>query len=133
MKEKDKTSPKIFLSYAAQDVEFVHELRWALAAAPDLQIFSTDKLSAGEDWVSRLKSELSSSDIFIMILTPNSVESPWVLQELGAAWGLKKSIFIVYTDVRLVSRLPVSLNQEQLVDIKNIQNLEFFTTILTAA
>ncbi len=120
MKEQSKPSPKVYLSYVNADKEYVHELRWAY-----FDIFSADQLSAGGDWVSQLKSELSSCDIFIVLLTPNSVESSWVLQEIGAAWGLKKPIFVVYTDKRLVTRIPVSLNEEQLFDIKDIEHLRF--------
>ncbi|HEY0545232.1 MAG TPA: toll/interleukin-1 receptor domain-containing protein [Pyrinomonadaceae bacterium] len=133
MKEKNNPWPRIFLSYAPEDMEYVHELNSALVVIPDVQISSTDKLSAGENWLPKLKAELSSCDIFIVLVTPNSVESSWVLQELGAAWGLRKQIFAVYTDPRLISRLPVSLNQKQLVDIENIEKVEFVTSILKAA
>ena len=94
-KEKGKSASRIFLSYVRADRTYALKLRSLLSQRPNLSIFTTETLSAGEDWESKLKDELSQSDIFIVLLSSNSVDSKWVLHELGAAWALNKPIIPV--------------------------------------
>ena len=77
-----KAQVRIFLSYATADKEYAHRLRSLLSKRPNLRVFTTETLSAGEDWESKLKDELSQSDVFIVVLSSNSVDSKWVLHEL---------------------------------------------------
>jgi hypothetical protein len=123
-KEKGKPTLRVFFSYAAADRAYAAKLRSLLSQRPNLRIFTTDILSAGENWESRLKSELSECDIFVVLLSPHSLESKWVLHELGAAWGLQKPIIPVVTDPEVFAKLPVALSEVQLVDIKNLDSPE---------
>jgi hypothetical protein len=49
-------------------------------ASDEWQIF------AGEDWLRRIKEELSPAKIVILMLSPRSIQRPWVNFEAGAAW-----------------------------------------------
>ena len=130
-REKRKSALRIFLSHTAADSAYARRLsRSLLSQRPNLRIFNTEMLSAGEDWQSKLRDELSQCDIFIVLLSPNSVYSPWVLKELGAAWGLEKPIIPVVTDPELLSRVPVSLDKARLVDVKDVDNPEVTNQIL---
>jgi len=100
---------RIFLSYASADRSYASRVQTILSKRPNVRIFTTETLSAGEDWQLKLKNELSNSDIFIVILSPNSVASKWVLHELGAAWGTDKIIIPIVTNPDIVNKLPVSL------------------------
>src|SRR5438067_6824935 len=113
--DKNKTRLRVFFSYAAADSASAHRLRSLLSQHPNLQVFTTDILSAGEDWVSHLKSELSACDLFVVLLSPNSLESNWVLSEIGAAWGLDKPIIPVVTNKEILSNIPFPVSQFQLV------------------
>lgn len=120
-KEKGKPAIRIFLSYAAADKEYGHKLLNLLSQRPNLHIFTLEVLSAGEDWKSKLKDELSKCDFFIVLLSSNSVNSKWVLPELGAAWALNKSIISVVTHPEVFSKIPVDLRKVQSVDIKYLE------------
>src|SRR6516162_2001430 len=50
---------------------------------------------AGEDWLERIKEELSSAKVIILLLSPASVKRPWVNFEAGAAWLSDKVIIPV--------------------------------------
>lgn len=49
------------------------------------------KLDLGELLDRALQKELRSAVYVVALLTPNSLTAPWVLFELGAAWGLARS------------------------------------------
>ncbi len=120
-KEKSKQALRIFLSYSLVDKEYAQKLRNSLYGYEDLSIFSLEMLSAGEDWQSRLKNEISQCDIFIVLLSPKSIESGSVLRELGAAWALDKTIIPVYTKPEMLSKIPVELKNTVSLDISSLE------------
>ncbi len=121
-KERSKQALRIFLSYAVVDREYAHKLHSLLSQRPNLYTFTPEMLSAGEDWESKLKDELSRSDIFVVVLSPNSIDSKWVLHELGAAWALNKPIILVVTHPEILSKIPMDLRKVQLVEIKHLES-----------
>jgi hypothetical protein len=65
-----------------------------------------------------------------VLLSPQALESKWVLHELGAAWGLKKPIVSVVTHPEVAAKIPVALSEVQLVDIKDLETPEAINQIL---
>lgn len=49
-------------------------------------------LSAGSDVISTIQSDISNATVVIGIITGRGIRSPWVLCELGAAWGKSGSL-----------------------------------------
>jgi hypothetical protein len=123
-KERGKDGLRIFLSYATADRTDARKVRSLLSKRPDLRIFTTETLSAGEDWESKLKGEISQCEIFIVLVSPTSVDSKWVLHELGAAWALDKPILAVVTDPEVVSKIPLNLRGVEIVEIKDLEKPE---------
>lgn len=128
--EKRKQVLRIFLSYAVTDSVYAHKLRVLLSQRPNLHIFTTEMLSAGEDWESKLKDEISQCDIFVVVLSPNSVNSKWVLHELGAAWAINKLIIPVVTHPEVFSKIPVTLSKVKLVETSELEKPEVINQIL---
>ena len=131
-KAENNEALRVFLSYAAADRTQAQKLQRLLAQRPNVRIFTMEALSAGEDWESRLKEELSQCQVFILILSPNSVDSGWVLSELGAAWALDKPILPVITDPEVSSKLPlkVELRGVKPVELKDLEKPEVVNEIL---
>jgi len=129
-KERGKQALRIFLSYAAADRTYAHKLRSFLSQRPNLRIFTTETLSAGEDWESKLKDELSQCNIFVVLLSSNSVDSKWVLHELGAAWALNKPIIPIVTHPEIFSKIPLTLRGIKFVEIKDLEKPEVISQIL---
>ncbi|MBA3322633.1 MAG: toll/interleukin-1 receptor domain-containing protein [Pyrinomonadaceae bacterium] len=132
MMQEEKGVPvqKIFLSYSAKDREQGSVLRQLLSQSSNVEIFTSGSLSAGEGWEQRLRVELSACDIFVLLLTPHALASSWVLHELGAAWGLDKSIIVVSTNRELIGRAPLGLKPELFVDFNQLENPEFVQHLL---
>jgi len=90
---------EIFISHSSHDEALAAALVKLLQLAlgiPATQIRCTSvsgyKLPVGADTNQRLKEEVAGSKVFIGLLTPTSMCSPYVLFELGARWG--KGLFL---------------------------------------
>jgi hypothetical protein len=130
----------IFISHTPKDAEYAAKLRNLLSARRDVRLLSTDTLSAGENWRAELRDALVNTDLFVVILSPDSLASPWVLQELGSAWTLGKPILAVVAGTKVPMKLPVALDEHQFVSIRDFRKPEDFDrwlehagTALTAA
>ncbi len=119
-KENTKKNSRIFLSYTRADKEYADKLHRILSRRFNFRVFTTEALSAGENWKSKLKTEISSCDIFVVLLSSNSVHSGWVLSELGAAWAINKVIIpvIINSESEVISKIPIDLRELQAVEFK---------------
>ncbi|MBI5385568.1 MAG: toll/interleukin-1 receptor domain-containing protein [Verrucomicrobia bacterium] len=116
----------VFLSYARKDAAHADKLRRLLNARRDVRLLSTDDLSGGQNWQAKLKDALVKSDLFVLMVSPDSLTSPWVVQELGAAWALEKPILVVVAGTTLPMRLPVELERRQFARIRDFRKPEDF-------
>lgn len=57
-----------------------------------------------------LRDEIENAKAFILLLTPRSVQSAWVMIEAGAAWGRKRPLFIVGGGGVVAADLPDPLH-----------------------
>lgn len=129
-KDKPKQDIHIFLSYATEDGKSASELVNWLARKPNFHVFTSDKISAGDKWRSQIKKALSKCDFFLVLLSPTSVRSKWVQFELGAAWGLNKSIIPVVTSPDVMSQIPLELGDLRLIESKDLKNPEGIVEIM---
>ncbi len=129
-KEKDRRTLRIFLSYTTADRAQAHKLRGLLSQRPGLRVFTADTLSAGEDWQSKLRDELSQCDIFMVLLSPDSVDSDLTLQELGAVWALNKPVIPIVTHRDVFSKIPLTLREVVSVELEELEKPEDIDRIL---
>src|SRR5687768_12432312 len=120
-KEDKKESRRIFVSYASEDSGAAKELLSQLASQPNFQIFTTNKISAGEDWQSKIRKELHQTDYFLVLLSPTSLQSKWIQFELGAAWGLNKFIIPIVTSKDVVNRIPLEFKNLRVIQLKDLK------------
>ena len=115
---------KVYISHSESDIVFAQHVRNLLVQRVNADVFTTEGLSAGEKWESKLRIELSSSDVVVALLTPTSVGSSWVLQEIGAAWALKKPIIPVVTRRDVLTKMPVSLERAYIIELADVETPE---------
>ena len=119
--DKNRDNISIFVSYAKEDSGPAAELMSQLARQSNFHIFTASKISAGENWRSKIKKELSQSDYFLVLLSPTSVQSKWVQFQLGAAWGLNKFIIPVVTSQDVVHRIPLEFGNLHVIELKDLK------------
>ncbi len=98
---------KIFISYSRKDMDFVRKLAGDLETAGYDVWWDITDLQGGDDWVKTIPQAISSSQYFIVVLTPNSVESEWVRKEYTQALSLRKKIIPI---LLVPCEMPFALN-----------------------
>lgn len=90
----------IFISHSSRDISFVEKLidllRNALnLSSPKIRCTSVDgyKLPIGADTDEQLRREVHDAKLLIGLITKSSMQSAYVLFELGARWGTGQPMF----------------------------------------
>jgi adenylate cyclase class IV len=102
-----RNGPKIFISHSSEDSDIalalIELLRLALSLqASDIRCTSVKGygLPAGVSIGSVLRGDVGSADVFLGLLSRKSLQSLYVLFELGARWGSGKAILpVLLSDV----------------------------------
>lgn len=115
-------APKVFISHASVDNVLARKIRNLLRSTFDAHVSSTEDLSAGGDWESELRREISDSDYMVALLTPQSVRSAFVLSDLGAAWALGKPIISLITRRDVLNTIPLAMNESQMIELTDVDN-----------
>jgi len=92
--------PKLFLSYARGDAEAAAILHRRLTAEGYSVRQDTEELLAGDSFESHIRRTLQTCDGYVVLITPRSLVSTWVLVELGGAWVGGLRIFPVVADIK---------------------------------
>jgi hypothetical protein len=81
---------QVFVSHATADkwlATTICERIESIGAAT----FRDDRdINGGDDIPEAIRMQIKQSKEFLVLLTPDSVNRPWVLLEVGAAWGWRK-------------------------------------------
>lgn len=82
---------------------------------------SSDKWQwkAGEDWMKRIKSELSSASVVILMLSPQSLTRHWVHLEAGAAWIMDRPIIPALYSGLKINEVPRPYSDGSSVDLES--------------
>jgi hypothetical protein len=110
------TQYDIFVSYSHRDSQLAQSLYSKLTNA-GLRCFMAEKdIAAADLWESRIRDALRSAQRILLLITPNSKDSHWVVAEAGAAWALGKQLVpaLAYVDEsKLIT--PIASHQARLV------------------
>jgi hypothetical protein len=83
--------PQLFISHASSDGAFASVLEAEIRKvfADGIQVFCTSSPGAigpSTDWLGAIEARLDVAQAVIAIVTPTSVERPWLWFEVGASW-----------------------------------------------
>jgi hypothetical protein len=80
----------IFISYAPENEDLARDLASRLTEAGQQVWYSGGRVLPGDNAASEIGSALESSDAMIVLVTPESMRSEWVRQEINFALGSSK-------------------------------------------
>ena len=130
-KSADLAKPyQVFVSHATADKWLATVVCEKIEKETGASTFRDDRdIDGGEDIPERIRKEIQRSREIVVLLTPYSLNRSWVLLEVGAAWGRRKSYEIVpilcHADVDAIPELikkkkAININQfpEYLIELK---------------
>ncbi|HUZ29411.1 MAG TPA: toll/interleukin-1 receptor domain-containing protein, partial [Solirubrobacteraceae bacterium] len=90
----------MFISYSRRDKEFVAKLHEALDAHRKESWVDWEDIPASAQWQREIEDGIDQADAFLLVLSPDSVQSAVCAQELEHAIQRRKRILpIVHRDV----------------------------------
>src|SRR4051812_27590230 len=104
--------PAVFISHSSIDAPLAQALVDLFTtvgiSAKEIRCTSLPgyQLDPGVQVGNKLRTELRRTRCVIGLLTPISLESSWVLAELGCAWGVGKQTYILLSDGVKPSDVP---------------------------
>lgn len=118
---------KIFVSYARVDKPYCIRIIETLHAH---EVWYDQRLYAGQDWWKEIRRRLAWCEVFIYLLSPESVASRNCRRELAIARQLKRDIMPVLIDSDTV--LPEAMRAWHYVDLSNALTAQNVSRLLTA-
>jgi len=120
--------PKIFVSYSRADhdrcVELVRRLRRIYGAD---NVWFDDEIHGGDDWWTLILERVAWCDVFIYLLSRESLESDYCKAELAEAERLNKTILPVL--IRTKTNPPANIRKYQWIDAANGISVDVMTEI----
>lgn len=87
---------RVFVSHATADKWLATTLCEKIEEQTGAETFRDDRdIDGGDDIPDVIRREIARSNEMLVLLTPESVGRPWVLFEVGAAWGRRRDSRIV--------------------------------------
>jgi len=124
-----ETKQKVFISYSRKDIKFARRLAADLESAGFDVWWDISDLQGGDDWVRFIPAAIEASRSFVVLLSPDSVQSEWVSKEYSYALRLRKKI--VPAMVRQCD-VPFALNTINYVDFINAEYASAVNKLLVA-
>ena len=118
---------KIFVSYARVDKPFCVRIIETLHAH---DVWYDQRLYAGQDWWKEILRRLDWCEVFVYLLSPDSVASLYCRRELEIALRLKRDIIPVLINGDTV--LPENMKEWQYIDLRDSLTVDNVSQLLNA-
>lgn len=126
LQQPPDASLDVFIAYSTVDAEFVRKLNDGLQIQNKTTWFDQESIASGEDFEREIYKGIESSNNFLFIISPNSLESPYCISELEYAQKLNKRIVTVLYQKIDPANLPSVLKKVQWIDFSKHDG-DFFT------
>lgn len=125
--------PTLFISHASSDADFANAVKQEIEKvfANGVSVFATSSPGAipvGQDWLSNIEEKLDLAQAIIAIVTPVSIERPWLWFEIGATWSKGRAgecrIYPLCAPEVELSSLPSPLDRLQALSMGRATDLK---------
>jgi len=113
-------SEHIFISYSRRDQEFVTRLASDLNAQVAGVWFDQSAIQPGEKWHDEIMEGIHDCKAFILVLSPDAMESRYVREEVNKAMELGKTVFpVIYRPARWTGEFGSLVQEIQTLDLRS--------------
>jgi tetratricopeptide (TPR) repeat protein len=99
---------RIFISYSRKDTAFVDRLEADLRSYEFQVWVDRRKIEGGDDFQSLIQEAIESTQVMLVIVSPDAIASDWVKREFRHAFRTKKTVIPLI--LRSVEKMPMELN-----------------------
>jgi hypothetical protein len=113
-------SKDIFISYSRRDQEFVTRLASDLHAQVAGVWFDQSTIQLGQKWHDEIIEGIRDCKAFILVLSPDAMESRYVREEVNKALELGKTIFpVIYRPAKWTGEFETLVKEVQTLDLRS--------------
>ncbi len=110
----------IFLSYSRRDQEFVTRLASDLNEHVAFVWFDRSTIQPGQKWHEEIMEGIQECKAFILVLSPDALESRYVREEVNKALDLGKTIFpVIYRPAKWTGEVEYLVKEVQTLDLRS--------------
>ena len=110
----------IFISYSRRDQEFVTRLASDLNEHVAFVWFDRSTIQAGQKWHDEIMDGIRECKAFILVLSPDAMESRYVREEVNKALELGKIIFpVIYRPAKWTGEFESLIKDIQTLDLRS--------------
>src|SRR5215212_1894389 len=110
----------IFISYSRRDQEFVSRLASDLDAQVAGVWFDQVSIQAGQKWHDEIMEGIRDCKAFLLVLSPDAMESRYVREEVNKALELGKTIFpVIYRPAKWTGEFEALIREVQTLDLRS--------------
>ena len=122
----ENTKYVVFISHSSKDKWIARQMA-RLIEELDVWTFLNEKDIEGGDAIhDAVRQSIQGCDELLVLMSEYSLNRPWVLIEIGAAWGLEKRV-VPIVDKVAPDQMPDILYQQKAVDLNDFD--EYLTEL----
>jgi hypothetical protein len=117
----------VFISHAGKDTWVAKQIAEKIESCGARTFLDEAHIDVGEDFEERILQALDNANELLVLLTPWSLNRPYVWAEIGAAWGKRTTIIGVLhglTPEELYAQvgIPLLIKRRNLIDINHLDD-----------
>lgn len=128
-KAQQTGAPKwlVFISHAGTDTWVAKQIAEKIEACGASTFLDEAHIAVGEDFEERILQALDRANELLVLLTPWSLNRPYVWAEIGAAWGKRTPIIGVLhgltpEQLHTQAEVPILIKRRDLIDINHLDD-----------
>jgi len=126
-------SLRVFISYSHEDRDFVSKLVWKLRDE-DIDVWIDQfEIMGGESIIASVQTGIENNDVFLVIVSKNSMRSAWVQEELNMIFSkvIEHKSVVIPILIDKQSVMPIFLRNKRRVDFSRNFKSGFFLLLKT--
>jgi len=120
-KKVDRKPYQVFVCHATADKWFARTLCEKIEGTGATTFRDDRDISGGDNIPDEIRRQIKLSKEIVVLLTPASIDRPWVLMEVGAAWGWSRRMRIMILMCHVsVDAIPETLRNKKAIHLNEI-------------
>ena len=112
----------VFISHSSKDRWIARQIAKLIESAGSIRTFLDERgIEGGDSILEHIRSSIQECDEFLVLLTTNSINRPWVLMEISAAWGQDKRIIAIIDKVA-PEEMPEIILPYKAIDLNDFED-----------